>query len=98
MVLGHYTISDHAKEQYVKRCRSMKNKDIEKSIRTDLRTLNIKNIIYGKSTIHVFTHGYKEFIFFKKNRMLILRTFIQFNATSSKYHIRKRQKQSLVKS
>lgn len=97
MLLGSYSISDHARDQYKTRCRSKRRSTIGECIRYDLRNMNITNIYYGKYTVHVFTRGYKEFIFLKKNKRLVLKTFIQNTATTNKYQKDLRKRQTLVK-
>lgn len=98
MILGHFTVSDHFYEQYNKRCKRKPKDSIRKSIGYDLRTLNIRKIVYSGDTVHVFTYGFKEFIFFRKNKMLILRTFIKRNFEDTEKAILKRQSANLITS
>ena len=81
MLLGKYSISSHAIEQYQDRASYIHGGDVVKSIRRDLRTMNIRKIDYKKDgSIHVYTFGFKEFVFIKtKSKRLLLRTFIRRN-------------------
>lgn len=90
MLLGKYSISSHAIKQYSRRIRP--RGEIVKSIKTDLRTLNIKNIIYDKDKIYIFTWNYKEFIFAKRrDGCLCLKTVIKRNFEDTKLAIEKRK-------
>lgn len=81
MLLGKYSISDHAIEQYQDRASYIRGGDVIKSIKYDLRTMNIRKIDYKKDgSIHIYTFGYKEFIFVRtKSKRLLLQTFIRRN-------------------
>ncbi len=79
MLLGKYYISTHAADQYFDRTNCSSFDEVKPNIRKDLRTLNIKNIVYKGSDIHVFTKGYKEFIFARSRKGLCLKTFIKRN-------------------
>ena len=84
MLLGRYSISQHAIAQYDDRVEFKHGNSIKKSIRYDLRTLNIKYIVRtvedGEYKTHVFTKGFKEFVFVKnKQGFLNLKTVIKRN-------------------
>lgn len=90
MFLGKFYISDHVIERYYGRVKPGEKKDIIRNINYDLRTLNIKNIIYVGKDIHIFTRGYKEFIFVKAKRGLCLKTMIKRNNEDTKKTINKK--------
>ena len=92
MLLGNFIITDHAIEQYSFRVKFKSKGDIIKSIKHDLRTLNIKNIVRNGNQVHVFTKGYKEFIFTKGKTKLYLKTVIKRNYDDTRYTIYKRKK------
>jgi hypothetical protein len=91
MLLGKYVITAHAIQQYDGRIQYRTADDIIKCIKHDLRTLNIKNIIYRGKHIHVFTKGYKEFIFVKSKNCLFLKTIIKRNKEDTQRAIQKRK-------
>jgi hypothetical protein len=95
MLLGKYYVSDHAKKQYSDRV--YYKGSVEQSIKNDLRTLNIRNIVRTETCIHVFTKNSKEFIFLKRKNTdtLCLKTIIKRNAEDNKRTIEKRK--ALVK-
>ncbi len=98
MLLGKYSISKHAISQYEERVGVKKNnKDIIKCIKMDLRTMNIRNIIYKGEQIHVFTYGKKEFVFEKRPNLLLLKTVVKRNIVDTQNRIKTVQKRkSLV--
>jgi hypothetical protein len=91
MFLGNFKIKKHALEMYRLRagldfknpskCARDLDRMARKLINKDLRTMNIKKIIYKEECIHVFTYGYKEFVFSKpvENNKLDLITYIARN-------------------
>lgn len=92
MLLGKYSISYHAIERYCERVLKLKKVVYSlaiKGIKKDLRTMNIKHIIYLNDEIHVFTKGYKEFIFKRKGKSLNLRTVIKRNFDDTQKEIQK---------
>lgn len=91
MLLGKYIITAHAIKQYDDRVNYKTKDDIIKCIKYDLRTLNIKYIVYKNEHVHVFTKGYKEFIFVKSNNRLFLKTIIKRNKEDTLKVIRKRK-------
>lgn len=99
MLLGNIIATDHALQQYQDRCKSKKKDTLLKSIRHDLRTMNIKNIVYKEDKIHVFTYGYKEFILAKtrKKNKFILVTFIKRNFDDTKQAIAIRKNDSTIR-
>lgn len=92
MLLGKFNITDHAIKQYDDRVNFKSRGDIIRSIKYDLRTLNIKNIVYKDDCIHIFTRGYKEFIFAKGKDSLYLKTIIKRNREDTERTIYKRQR------
>jgi hypothetical protein len=93
MLLGKFHITSHAIEQYDDRVNFKSRGDIIRSIKHDLRTLNIKNIVYKDDCIHIFTRGYKEFIFAKSSKGLYLKTIIKRNREDTQRTINKRQRE-----
>lgn len=92
MLLGKYYISDHALDRYDERVNMKKRATIIESIKRDLRTLNIRNIIRKDNTTHIFTRNYKEFIFTtNKKGILCLKTIIKRNFTDNPKVIEKRK-------
>lgn len=94
MLLGRYYITNHAIKQYGDRMEIYDRNEIIKSIKKDLRTLNIRRIVYGKEDTHVFTKGHKEFIFAKSNNAdntLALKTVVKRNKEDTIKTIYKRQ-------
>ena len=93
MLLGKYRISTHAKKQYAERVNS---KNVVKNIRRDLRTLNIRNIVYAEDEIFVFTNNYLEFVFAKhrdrERDLLVLKTVIARNRRDTESKISRRQR------
>lgn len=89
VILGKYFVTAHAMERYDER---VKNRgSILREIRKDLRTLNIKNIVYNADSIHVFTKNSKEFIFAKTPKGLYLKTIIKRNVDDTKRVLDKRK-------
>lgn len=92
MLLGKYTITAHAIDQYDDRVANGRTRNIIiQCIKRDLRTMNIKNIIHYDTHIHVFTRGYKEFIFVKGKDKLYLKTIIKRNSNDTTKTIKKRR-------
>jgi negative regulator of sigma E activity len=91
MLLGTYTVTDHALEQYDERIKSKKKADVLKCIKHDLRTMNIKNIVRKGNEVHIFTKGYKEFIFHRRNNFFILKTVIKRNFEDTRKTVYKRK-------
>jgi hypothetical protein len=92
MLLGKYIVTNHAIDQYDDRIEFKTKRDIIKCIEYDLRTLNIKNVIYGEDHIYVFTKGYKEFIFRKGENVLFLKTVIRRCRNDAKRKFNKRKR------
>lgn len=88
--LGEFHITKHVCEQYAKRIKNKNFKSIKKCINYDLRTLNIKKVIYDGEFIYVFTKGFREFIFVKNHGILFLKTTIKRNLQDTEYTIQKR--------
>lgn len=99
MLLGKYVITRHAIEQYEDRIREKRFDDTRKCIRNDLKTLNIRRIVRIGDKTHVFTKGYREFIFTtetrKNSQMLILKTIIKRNFDSQRETIEIREAQKV---
>ena len=99
MLLGKFQIRKHALEMYRLRanldlnnpskCSEELNKIARRLINKDLRTMNIKKIIYKEGYIHVFTYGYKELIFNRPglNEKLQLITYIHRNKEDTQNRI-----------
>lgn len=99
MFLGNVIATDHALKQYNNRCRRKDKGSALASIRYDLRTMNIKNIVYTEDKVHVFTYGHKEFILAKtrKKDRFILKTFIQRNLKDTQNAIAIRKNSATIK-
>jgi hypothetical protein len=90
-LLGKYHFTAHAINQYDGRV-TAKRGDIIKSIKHDLRIMNIKNIVRKEHDVYVFTKGYKEFIFAKGKDGLYLKTTIKRNYEDTKVTLYKRKR------
>lgn len=99
MLLGKIIATDHAIKQYNDRCKRKEKGSTLASIRYDLRTMNIKNVVYKEDRIHVFTYGYKEFILARtrKKDLFILKTFIKRNFEDTKQIIAVRKNEATIR-
>jgi hypothetical protein len=93
MLLGRFSFSDHCIKQYRIRAnmRNASATQIKQCIKRDLRTLNIRRIIHVGEDVHIFTGGYKEFIFIKTGGSFVLKTFIKRNRDDNMDRINKRK-------
>lgn len=93
MFLGKFYITQHAVEQYEKRVGTKHKKTPIQCIYEDLRTLNIKRVIYKDEHVYIFTRCHKEFIFIKNKNKLYLKTVIKRSRNKTNWTIHKRQRQ-----
>lgn len=92
MLLGKYFVSQHALDQYNDRVKYKKKADVLDSIRYDLRTLNIRQIIRTPKEIYLFTKNSKEFVFSPTTKgILCLKTVIKRNIDDTIKTIHKRK-------
>lgn len=96
MLLGKYVITSHVIEQYDNRIKNKRFNDVRTCIKNDLKVLNIRRIVNVGDKTHVFTKGYKEFVFTRASEdkdLLILRTVIKRNMDETRRIIEYREVQ-----